>query len=196
MAKREAVVDRKTKETQVRVELKLDGTGAAQVRTGIGFLDHMLDLFGKHGRFDLAVEATGDTEVDDHHTAEDVGIALGQALDEALGDRAGIVRFGQASVPMDEALAEVALDLSGRGSLAFRVEFPQEKIGTYDAGLTREFLQALASNARMTLHVSSPSGDDGHHITEAVFKALARALAMAVAADPRVRGVPSTKGVL
>jgi imidazoleglycerol-phosphate dehydratase len=196
MAERKAVVERRTKETQVRVQFTLDGQGAAEVKTGIGFLDHMLDLFGKHGRFDLVVEATGDTGVDDHHTAEDVGISLGQAVDKALGDRAGIARFGQAAVPMDEALAEVAIDLSGRGYLVFNAEFPQEKIGAFDAQLTPEFLQAFASNARMTLHVNVRYGKDGHHITEAVFKALARALAQAVSPDPRVKGVPSTKGVL
>lgn len=196
MVKREAAVDRRTKETRVHVELGLDGPGKCQVRSGIGFLDHMLDLLGKHGRLDLTVEADGDTRVDDHHTAEDIGIALGQAIDKALGERAGIARFGQAAVPMDEALAEVALDLSGRGLLVFNAEFPQEKIGSYDVGLTREFLQALASNARMTLHVGAPYGQDGHHMTEAMFKALARAFAQAAALDPGVRGIPSTKGSL
>ncbi len=196
MAERRAAVERKTRETEVRVQLVLDGAGGAQVCSGIGFLDHMLELFVRHGRFDLSVQATGDTQVDAHHTAEDVGIVLGQAVDRALGDRAGIARFGEASVPMDEALANVALDLSGRGHLAFNVQFVQEKIGSYDVGITREFLGALAANARSTLHVNVPYGTDGHHITEAIFKALGRALAQAAALDPRTRGIPSTKGVL
>jgi imidazoleglycerol-phosphate dehydratase len=196
MAERTATVERGTQETTVRVRLGLDGDGTTTAATGVGFFDHMLDLLGRHARLDLVVEATGDTEVDDHHTVEDVGIALGQALDQALGDRAGITRFGQASVPMDEALAEVAIDLSGRGFLVYRAAFEQEKIGSFDVTLTHEFLQALAANGRMTLHVNAPYGDDGHHLTEAVFKALARALAQAVEPDPRVKGVPSTKGVL
>ena len=196
MAERKAVVERQTKETAVRVELALDGAGTTDVRAGVGFLDHMLDLLGKHARLDLTVQASGDTETDDHHTVEDIGIALGQAIDQALGDRAGITRFGQAAVPMDEALAQVAIDLSGRGFLVLNADFGQEKIGSFDVSLVREFLQALASNARMTLHINAPYGDDGHHITEAIFKALARALAKAVSIDPRVDGVPSTKGVL
>ena len=196
MSERKAVADRRTTETQVHVELALEGQGRSQVRTGIGFLDHMLELFGKHGRFDLAVEATADTGIDDHHTVEDAGIVLGQAIDRALGDRSGITRFGHAAVPMDEALAEVVVDLSGRGHLVFNAKFGQEKIGSYDVVLTQEFLQALASNARMTLHVNALYGQDGHHITEAMFKGLARALAQAVALDPRVDGVPSTKGTL
>jgi len=196
MAKRTCVVERETRETKVRVELGLDEAAEPRVGTGIGFLDHMLELLGHHGRLSLVVEAQGDTRVDDHHTVEDVGIALGQAVDRALGDRAGIARFGFAAVPMDEALAEVALDLSGRGLLVFRAEFGQEKVGSYDTGLTREFLQAFASNGRLTLHVSAPYGEDGHHLTEAIFKALARALAQAVAPDASLRGVPSTKGML
>lgn len=196
MARKKVSVSRKTKETQVRVTLGLDGRGRAEARTGVGFLDHMLELLGKHALFDLTVRAAGDTQVDDHHTVEDVGIVLGQALDKALGDRAGVVRFGHAAVPMDEALAEAALDLSGRPHLVFNARFEQEKIGAYDVVLTREFLHALATNARLTLHVAAPYGTDGHHITEAIFKALARALAQAVARDPRVRGVPSTKGTL
>ena len=196
MTKRKATTERRTKETHVSVELSLDGEGNAKVRSGVGFLDHMLELFARHGRLDLNLEAAGDTEVDDHHTVEDVGIALGQAIDRALADRAGIARFGYAAVPMDEALAEVAIDLSGRGLLVFNAAFPQEKIGSYDVSLTHEFFQALASNARMTLHVNTPYGQDGHHITEAIFKAFARALADAVALDARVKGVPSTKGTL
>ena len=196
MAERKADAERRTKETDVRVALVLDGSGKTEVRSGVGFLDHMLELFGAHGRFDLTVQAKGDTEVDDHHSVEDVGIALGQAVDRALGTRAGIARFGHALVPMDEALAEVALDLSGRGGLVFNVQFGQEKVGAFDVTLVREFLQALAANARMTLHVNGRYGDDAHHVAEAVFKALARALAAAVGLDPRVHGVPSTKGTL
>jgi imidazoleglycerol-phosphate dehydratase len=196
VSERRGARDRSTKETQVRVEIALESDGVTEIATGVGFLDHMLDLFGRHGRFGLTVRASGDVEVDDHHTVEDVGISLGQALDSALGDRAGIVRFGAASVPMDEALANVALDLSGRGFLVFNADYGQEKIGSFDVSLVHEFLHALAANARMTLHVNAPYGSDGHHITEAIFKALGRALAEAVARDPRVRGVPSTKGVL
>lgn len=196
MAERRAAVERRTRETEVKVQLVLDGAGAAQVRSGIGFLDHMLELFGRHGRLDLSVQATGDTQVDDHHTAEDVGIVLGQAVDRALGDRAGIARFGEASIPMDEALANVAIDMSGRGHLVFNVQFAQEKIGSYDVGITREFLGAFAANARATLHVNVPYGQDGHHVTEAIFKALGHALADAAALDPRTHGIPSTKGVL
>ena len=196
MPKRKGKVERRTKETRVSVELSLDGSGVSSIRCGVGFLEHMLNLFSKHARLDLKLVAAGDTQVDDHHTVEDAGIALGEAIDKALGDRAGLVRFGSAAVPMDEALAEVALDLSGRGFLVYNVKFRQEKIGSYDAVLTQEFLQALAAHARMTVHVNVPYGKDGHHITEAVFKALARALAQAVSTDPRVKGVPSTKGTL
>ncbi len=196
MAERAAEIARKTSETEVKVELNLDQRRATEAETGVGFLDHMLDLFGKHAGIALAISAVGDTGVDDHHTVEDVGIALGQALDRALGDRAGIERFADVSVPMDEALARVALDFSGRGLLVWNVEFPQEKIGRFDAGLAREFLQAFASNARLTLHVSVPYGDDAHHMCEAVFKALARAVGRAVRIDPRSDGVPSTKGVI
>jgi len=191
-----AAAERETKETRIRGELSLDGGGEATVQCGVGFLEHMLELCTRHGRFDLTLEAAGDVHIDDHHTVEDVGIVLGKMIDEALGDRAGIARFGQAAVPMDEALAEVSLDLSGRGLLVFNVAFSQEKIGSYDTTLTGEFFQAVASNARMTLHVNVPYGDDGHHVTEAVFKAFGRALAHAVAVDPRVDGIPSTKGTL
>ncbi|MFW6158364.1 MAG: imidazoleglycerol-phosphate dehydratase HisB [Planctomycetota bacterium] len=196
MPEREAAVDRETKETHVHVELLLDRRPAPEVETGVGFLDHMLELFGKHAGVGLSVSAEGDVGVDDHHTVEDVGIALGQALERALGDRAGIVRFADVAIPMDEALARVALDFSGRGHLVFDVAFPQEKIGRFDATLVREFLQAFAANARLTLHVAVPYGDDAHHVGEAVFKALARAVGAATRVDPRVDGVPSTKGVL
>jgi imidazoleglycerol-phosphate dehydratase len=196
MTERHGTRERATKETQVRVEIILDGIPTTDVHIGVGFLDHMLELFGRHGHFGLSIHATGDIQVDDHHTVEDVGISLGQAIDAALGDRAGIVRFGSASVPMDEARADVAIDLSGRGFLVFQACYDQEKIGSFDVSLVREFLHALAANARMTLHINVPCGTDGHHITEAAFKALGRALRQAVAIDPRGDGVPSTKGVL
>jgi imidazoleglycerol-phosphate dehydratase len=195
-AHRTACETRKTKETDIRLSLDLDGDGAASVSTGVGFLDHMLDLLGKHALFGLEIEARGDTEVDAHHTVEDVGICLGRALVAALGDKAGIRRFGFASVPMDEALAEVSLDISGRPFLVFDATLPTEKTGAFDSQLAEEFLRALAVNAGLTLHVRVPYGKNTHHIVEAVFKATARALRDAVARDPRVRGVPSTKGTL
>jgi imidazoleglycerol-phosphate dehydratase len=193
---RQASVQRKTKETQIRLTLTLDGSGASQVATGVGFLDHMLSLLAKHALFDLTIEAKGDVQVDYHHTVEDVGICFGQAFAQALGEKAGITRFASASVPMDEALASVAVDLSGRPYLVCRVKFPEEKIGDYDTSLTGEFLQALATHAGANLHVNVPYGDNSHHIAEAIFKALALALAAAVAPRPRVKGVPSTKGSL
>ena len=196
MPERKATAERETKETRIRAQLLLDGEGTSDIRCGVGFLEHMLDLFARHGRFDLSVEAEGDVQVDDHHTVEDVGIVLGKMIDDALGDRAGITRFGHTAVPMDEALALVTIDLSGRGVLVFNAKFGQEKIGSYDTTLTNEFFQAVASNARMTLHVNVLYGQDGHHVTEAIFKAFARALAQAVEIDPRVKGVPSTKGTL
>ncbi|MFH1730030.1 MAG: imidazoleglycerol-phosphate dehydratase HisB [Planctomycetota bacterium] len=196
MPDRKAVADRETKETRIHAELSLDGDGVSKIQCGVGFLEHMLDLLARHARLDLTLEAAGDVEVDDHHTVEDVGIVLGQLIDEALGDRAGITRFGHAAVPMDEALAEAAIDLSGRGALVFNAQFGQEKVGSYDTTLTNEFFQAVAANARMTLHVNVPYGRDGHHVTEAIFKAFARALAQAVQLDPRVKGIPSTKGTL
>jgi len=194
--RRKAAQSRKTKETEVAVALDLDGQGTTSVATGIGFLDHMLDLLGKHAGLDLKVEAAGDTHVDAHHTVEDVGICLGKALAAALGDKRGIRRFGFASVPMDEALADVSLDISGRPFLVFAATFPTEKTGSFDAQLVEEFLRALAVNAGLTLHVRVPYGRDTHHIAEAVFKGLARALREAVSLDPRTTGVPSTKGVL
>jgi len=187
---------RKTKETEVRLSLALDGEGRASVRTGVGFLDHMLDLLGKHAVVDLEIAASGDTHVDAHHTVEDVGICLGKALSSALGDKRGIRRFGSASVPMDEALADVSLDISGRPFLVFDVSFPTEKTGEFDVQLAEEFLRAFATNAGLTLHVRVPYGRNSHHIAEAIFKALARALREAVGSDPRVRDVPSTKGTL
>lgn len=191
-----ATIERETRETKIRVVLDLDGTGIVDVETGVPFFDHMLEALGRHGLFDLAVSALGDLEVDAHHTVEDVGICIGQAVAQALGDKAGIARFGSAIVPMDEALALVAVDVSGRGQPHYGVEVPIEFIGTFDTTLAKEFLVALATNAGITLHVRSLAGENAHHIIEAAFKAVARALAEAVALDARVTGVPSTKGTL
>ena len=193
---RSAEITRQTVETEVRVALTLDGSGAGERETGVGFLDHMLDLLARHGRLDLDVSAHGDLETGAHHTVEDVGICIGQALDRALGDRVGIVRYGDAVVPMDEARAGCAIDISGRGLLVFEGEFPPGAIGNYDHELTEEFLRALASNARLTLHLSVQAGSNVHHLVEACFKALARALRQACALDPTETGVPSTKGTL
>ena len=193
---RRAKVRRKTHETTIEVVLNLDGEGRADIQSPAGFLNHMLALLARHSLMDLTVKATGDTDVDMHHTVEDIGICLGQAIEKALGDKAGITRFASACVPMDEALAEVALDLSGRPYLVFSVAFPGECIGDFKTQLVQEFLQAVVTHAKMTLHVCVPYGANDHHIAEAVFKALARALKGAVARDPRVLGTPSTKGVL
>jgi imidazoleglycerol-phosphate dehydratase len=193
---RAAEIDRQTAETDVHVELTLDGRGAGERATGVGFFDHMLDLLARHGRMDLAVRARGDLQTGAHHTVEDVGICLGQALDQALGDRAGITRYGQATVPMDEARASCAIDISGRGLCAFEAELPPGAIGNFDHELTEEFFRALAANARLTLHITVETGTNAHHVIEAAFKALARALRVAVALDPTEPGVPSTKGTL
>ena len=193
---REATVTRQTGETDITVTVALDGRGATAVATGVPFFDHMLDAFGRPGLMDLRVDAKGDLAVDAHHSVEDVGIAIGTAIAEALGRRTGIRRFGSATVPMDEALVLAAVDLSGRGQLHWAVDLPIEIIGSFDTTLAKEFLIALATNAGLTLHVRSLSGDNAHHIIEAVFKAVARALAEAVSLDPRVSGVPSTKGRL
>jgi imidazoleglycerol-phosphate dehydratase len=193
---RSADIVRQTKETDVRLALGLDGSGAGERRTGVGFLDHMLDLLARHGRLDLDVTATGDLQTGAHHTVEDTGICLGQALDEALGDREGIVRYGHATVPMDEARATCALDISGRPLCAFSAQLPPGAIGDFGYELTEEFLRAVATNARLTLHVVVESGTNAHHMIEAAFKAFARALAVAVALDPTVSGIPSTKGTL
>jgi imidazoleglycerol-phosphate dehydratase len=188
---------RKTSETDITLTLALDGSGRAEVATGIGFLDHMLTAFARHGLFDLDVQAKGDLHIDFHHTTEDVGIVLGQALAAALGDKRGIRRFGQALVPMDEALAEVAIDLSGRPFMAWDVAFEQPKIGEMDTELFEEFFRALAMNGLLTLHVQRRAGRNAHHVAEACFKAVARALRMATEADPRAAGsIPSTKGSL
>lgn len=196
MAARKAEIHRKTRETDVTLSLTLDGSGKSEIATGVGFLDHMLDLLTRHGLFDLSVQAKGDTHVDAHHTVEDVGISLGQALREALGDRRGIRRFGDASVPMEDALAQVALDLGGRAALVFNAKFPSERTGDFDMELVEEFFRALTANAGMNLHVNAPYGGNSHHVAEAIFKAVARALDTATQTDPRVKGVPSTKGVL
>ncbi|HXW20761.1 MAG TPA: imidazoleglycerol-phosphate dehydratase HisB [Roseiarcus sp.] len=194
---RSASVTRKTKETEITVELLLEGAGQASVATGVGFFDHMLDQVARHALFDLKIRAKGDLEIDQHHTVEDVGIALGQALAQALGDKRGIVRYADCLLPMDETLTRVALDLSGRPFLAFKVEFPSGKIGAFDTELVREFFQALATNAGMTLHVETLHGENSHHIAESCFKGVARALGAAVAIDPRQAGqIPSTKGAL
>lgn len=193
---RTAHIERKTGETSVVVEVDLDGTGRVQVETGVPFFDHMLDALGRHSLIDLAVEADGDLAVDAHHTVEDVGICIGKALAEALGDRSGIRRFGSVAVPLDEALVLAAVDISGRGSLTYEVEVPIELIGTFDTTLAKEFIAALAVNAGITVHLHEISGENAHHIVEAAFKALARALREAVEPDPRVIDVPSTKGVL
>jgi len=193
---RSARIERSTKETAVVVELDLDGTGVTSVSTGVPFFDHMLDALGRHSLIDVTVDAKGDLAVDAHHTVEDTGICIGQALASALGDRSGIRRFGSAAVPLDEALVLAAVDISGRGSLTYDVEVPIEVIGTFDTTLAREFVTALAANAGITVHLHEVSGENAHHIIEAAFKALARALREAVELDPRVTGVPSTKGVL
>lgn len=193
---RTATIERNTKETQIRLHLDVDGKGRADIQTGIGFLDHMLTLFAHHGRFDLEVRATGDLHVDPHHTVEDVGIALGLALAKALGDKAGIVRYGHFLVPMDEALVLCALDLSGRPYLVLELELTNPRLGEMDTELVQDFFQALADNARMNLHIRQMSGRNTHHIVEAAFKAVARALDAATTPDARVEGIPSTKGTV
>jgi imidazoleglycerol-phosphate dehydratase len=194
---RAAVVHRTTQETDVRVSLALIGSGQCQAATGIPFLDHMLHQIASHGLIDLAVTATGDIEIDDHHTNEDVGITLGQALAEALGDRRGINRFGHFIAPLDEALVQVTLDFSGRPHLSYGLAIPTERVGTYDTQLVREFFVAVVNHSKMTLHIRQLDGINSHHIIEATFKAFARALRMAIEADPRrANSIPSSKGVL
>jgi imidazoleglycerol-phosphate dehydratase len=192
---RTAEINRETKETKVSLRLDLDG-GEAKASTGVGFLDHMLDLLARHGRLGLEVEASGDLETGAHHTTEDVGICLGHAIDEALGDRAGIRRYGSALVPMDEALGECAIDISGRPFCAFDAKLPDVTIAGFDAELTEEFFRAVSNNSKMTLHLWVRSGSNAHHMIEAAFKAFARALRVAVSIDPDETGVPSTKGTL
>lgn len=194
---RTAEVNRTTGETEISLRLRLDGTGQGERTTGVGFFDHMLDAVARHGRLDLDLEARGDLQTGAHHTVEDVGLVLGQALNEALGDRAGIVRYGHAVVPMDESRASAAIDISGRPLAVFEGEFPVHAVGDLDAGLCEEFLRAVASTAKLTLHVRvETAGGNDHHVVEAAFKAFARALREAVAIDPTETGVPSTKGLL
>jgi imidazoleglycerol-phosphate dehydratase len=193
---RTAKIHRKTAETEVDLELALDGAGQGRSATGVGFLDHMLVLLAKHSAMDLTVKAAGDLQVDQHHTVEDVGIVLGQAVREALGDKAGIRRYGHFTLPMEETLATVALDLGGRAFFVFQAEFPTDKIGQFDAELVADFWQAFAANALCNLHVVVPYGRNSHHIAEAIFKAAARALRTAIEPDPRISDVPSTKGTL
>jgi imidazoleglycerol-phosphate dehydratase len=194
---RTGAVKRKTKETDIEVTIDLDGSGVAAIETGIGFLDHMLDLLARHSRIDIRVKAKGDLHIDQHHTTEDTGIAFGQAVRQALGDMKGITRYSDVHVPMDEALTRVAIDISGRPFLVFRVAFGRDKVGAFDTELVREWFQAFAMNAGITLHVETLYGANDHHIAESCFKGLARALRAAVAIDPRAAGeVPSTKGVL
>jgi imidazoleglycerol-phosphate dehydratase len=194
---RKGSVKRSTKETDVEVAIDLDGAGVASISTGIGFLDHMLELLARHSRIDLTVKANGDLHIDHHHTTEDVGIALGQALKQALGDMKGITRYADVHVPMDEALTRVALDISGRPFLVFKAEFVRDKVGSFDTELVQEWFQAFATNSGVTLHVATLYGTNDHHIAESCFKGLARALRAAVAIDPRAANeIPSTKGSL
>ena len=194
---RKALIERKTKETDIKLTLNLDGKGQYSINTSIPFFDHMLSLMCKHGIFDMKLKAKGDIEIDYHHTVEDIGIVFGKAVKQTLGDMKGISRFGQATVPMDEALASVSIDISGRPYLVYRVAFPKKsKIKNFDPDLIEDFLQAFVSNSGITLHVESPYGRNTHHIIEAVFKALGRALRNAVYIDPRIKGIPTTKGQL
>ena len=193
---RKALVERKTRETDIRLALDLDGEGRSKIQTGVGFLDHMLTSFATHGRFDLDVRCKGDLHVDAHHSVEDVGIALGQALSRALGDKKGIVRFGHAYCPLDEALSRCVIDLSGRPFLVFDVTFKAQKVGDLATELFEDFFWALADHGRLNIHLDALRGRNAHHIAETLFKASSRALSMAVARDPRVKGVPSTKGSL
>jgi len=193
---RSASVHRKTVETDIELELNLDGGGRAEIATGVGFFDHMLTLLGKHAAMDLTVRARGDLHVDQHHTVEDVGICLGQAVREALGDKAGIRRYGHFTLPMEETLVTAAVDLGGQAFLVFKAEFPSHRIGEFESELVAEFWQAFAANALCNLHIVVHHGRNSHHIAEAIFKAVARALRNAIEEDPRVRGVPSTKGKL
>lgn len=194
---RQASIDRSTKETQISVELNLDGTGGAELDIGVPFLEHMLDQVARHGMFDLAVQATGDLEIDAHHTVEDVGISLGQAFRQALGDKRGIRRYGHAYVPLDEALSRVVLDFSGRPGLDYHVEYPRARVGNFDVDLLREFFQGFVNHAMVTLHIDNIRGRNTHHIAETIFKAFGRSLRVAVELDPRMEGIlPSTKGSL
>jgi imidazoleglycerol-phosphate dehydratase len=194
--RRAAEVTRKTRETQIAIRLALDGSGRGEIHTGVPFLDHMLDSFTRHGFFDLAVEASGDVHIDDHHTVEDVGIVLGRAFRQSLGDRSGIRRFGHATVPLDEALCTAVVDISGRAYLAYNIDFKQERVGNFQTVLLQDFMKALADETGMNLHLILHSGRNPHHIMEAAFKALARAMDQATTVEPRVTGALSTKGTL
>ena len=196
MNQRESKVTRKTKETDIELYLNLDGEGESTISTGIGFLDHMLDLFAKHANFDLTIKATGDLHIDGHHTVEDIGICLGQALKESLSDKKGIYRFADVSLPMQQTLANIAVDLSGRSAFVYNVRFNVSTVGEFDIELIEEFLEAFTSNAGFNLHVNVPYGDNSHHMAEAIFKGLAKALGKAVMINARTKDVPSTKGVL
>ena len=196
MKNRTSNIDRNTNETNISLSLNLDGEGKRSVSTGIGFFDHMLDLLAKHALFDLEIKATGDTNVDFHHTVEDVGICMGLAVKEALGEKVGIVRFSNVSVPMQESLANIALDISGRSALVFNAKLDSKKIGDFDSELIKEFLEAFTVNAGLNLHVDVPYGENAHHIAEAIFKGIAKALDRATRIDERTDEVPSTKGVL
>lgn len=198
MTDRKAAIERNTKETQIAIELNLDGTGASEIETGIGFFDHMLTHLSKHGLIDLRVKCKGDLNVDAHHTVEDVGIAIGKAIAQAVGDKAGMVRYGSATVPMDEALVMTALDISGRGSLSYGVSIKKEMVGSFDSELAPEFFKSLCVNAGINAHIRQldDSKANAHHVIEAAFKSFARALREAVSIDPRIQGVPSTKGTL
>ena len=193
---RRAKLTRKTKETDISLELNLDGGGRANIQTGVGFFDHMLDHFARHSMCDLTISAKGDLHIDDHHTVEDVSLVLGNAIKEALGDKRGINRYGWASVPMEDSLANVALDFSGRPAFVFNVRFPTPKIGEFDVELVPEALRSLANTAGMNLHINVPYGANSHHIAEGIYKALAKAVRQAAAIDPRNTGIPSTKGIL
>jgi len=193
---RTASIKRNTKETDISLSVNLDGHGTAELNTGIPFLDHMLEQIARHGLIDLSINATGDLEIDAHHTVEDIGICFGEALHDAVGDKAGIMRYGHAYVPLDEALSRVVLDLSGRPGLEYRVDFPKETVGGFDIELFKEFFQAVSNHGRITLHIDALCGNNNHHIIETVFKAFGRALRMALESDPRQSGIPSTKGAL
>ena len=197
MTTRTASVERNTKETQIAIQLNLDGKGKSTLKTGLPFFDHMLDQIARHGMLDLSIDAHGDLEIDAHHTVEDVGITLGQALSQAIGDKKGIRRYGYAYVPLDEALSRVVIDFSGRPGLEFRAQFPRARVGDFDVDLTREFFQGFVNHANVTLHIDNLSGANSHHIAETIFKAFGRALRTAIEHDGRMQGVvPSTKGSL
>lgn len=196
MQKRTSEITRKTRETQIFLALNVDGSGKSDIETGIPFFNHMLELLAKHGLFDLTVKATGDLDVDYHHTVEDVGLVFGEALDKALGDRKGITRYGFSLLPMDEALCQVAIDLGGRPYFVYRINNRKKKIRDFDVFLLKHFFESVAQKGRMNLHIDQPYGEDVHHVYEAMFKGMARALYMACARDPRVSGVPSSKGLV